>query len=240
MRANPPPIELRHWDYFRRVLGIAAEGLPCCSKQPDDLKQRLKDAIKKWKCDADVFNDVKACRDAFSHFDFDFSPEDFPEVKGAGGGGGCVASADHAKEPITVNLCFERVRKMLGVTKCEVSSKQLDDFVQTMGSTCRTEQSAGRRQELNVVAKHRQAYSCSAAKQSQSGPSSSFFFAVLISLHFHHHKIITSQSRDCLCKVAAVPLHASCSSAPLLLTSAACFHFFIALVERGLRAEGMG
>jgi hypothetical protein len=128
MRANPPPIELRHWDYFRRVLGIAAEGLPCSSKQPDDLKQRLKDAIKKWKCDADVFNDVKACRDAFSHFDFDFSFEDFPEVKGAGGGGGCVASADHAKEPITVNLCFERVRKMLGVTKCEVSSKQLDDL----------------------------------------------------------------------------------------------------------------
>ena len=109
-----------------------------------------------------------------------------------------------------------------------------------MGGTCRTEQSTGRRQKLNVVANHRQAYSCSAAKQSRSGPSSSFFFAVLISLHFHHHKIITSQSRDCLCKVAAVPLHASCSSAPLLLTSAACFHFFIALVERGLRAEGMG
>ncbi len=70
------------------------------------MKQRLKHAIEKWKCDADVFNDVKACRDAFSHFDLNFPPEDFPEVKSAGGVGGCVASADQAKEPITVNLLF--------------------------------------------------------------------------------------------------------------------------------------
>ena len=101
-------LEMCEWDYFRRILGIASDGLepvppPMDERERryfnDDLQQRLRA-----KSNQEIQRregskvTVLQCRNFFAHFDFDFSPEKHP-----------------GQQPpvITLGDCFGAVQEML-------------------------------------------------------------------------------------------------------------------------------